>query len=612
MSKAQFFSGRTDAKLTAFICLGLTALTWFVFGQALHFGFVNYDDPEWVTANPHITAGLTVDGFRWAFTRFHAGPLSSLSHMLDCQLYGLHPWGHHLSNILLHTAAAVFLFLAFRRMTGAVWRSAIVAAFFAVHPLHVESVAWITERKDVLSGLLFALTLIAYAAWVRRPSVPRYLTVVGIFALGLLAKSMLITVPVILLLLDYWPLRRSGGSAERSQRSEIGGHKEQRKTWPKLILEKVPLVALSVGCAVATYFTHALGVGTVQAVPVTDRLTNAVVSFVLYIRQMLYPDALSVFYGFVRDRPFGLVTALLVLIFGISVASTIWRRQVPALFVGWFWYLSMLLPVSGILQIGGQGHADRYTYLPQIGLYVAIVWGIGDLSARWKYRKPILATLALVTIASCAMIARTVAGYWRDSESLWTHAITVEPANDFAHASLADLLLREGRVAEAILHSEAALRANPGNADAHNNLALAMSRNGRLSEAVEHWEKGLALHPENLNARCNLAWVLAVNPRASAEDGARAIALVEPVAAGSPGNTTVLQVLAAAYARNGRFSEAAGTARRAQELALRQGDQSLVDQLSASIVQYDAQQPLRDDTLVDKSSAAPAMLARPQ
>jgi len=600
MSQARSISTQREWKLAAVICLALAALTWFVFGQTLYFGFINYDDPQWVSQNPNVTAGLTANGFRWAFDRFHAGPLSSLSHMLDCQLFGLNPWGHHLSNVLLHTTAVICLFLALRQMSGAVWRSAVVAALFACHPLHVESVAWVTERKDVLSGFFFALTLIAYVAYARRPSVVRYLIVAGTFALGLLAKSMLITVPAVLFLIDYWPLGRFRQGA-------------RSKDLRRLLLEKVPLAALSLAAAAATFLTHAQAIATVQAVPFASRLTNALASFVIYIRQMLYPNNLSVFYGFVRDRPVALVAAMLALICGISAAAIIWRRAVPSLFVGWFWYLIMLLPVSGILQVGLQGHADRYTYLPQIGLYLALVWGMDDLTARWACRKPILATFALFTIASYAMTARSVAGYWRDSESLWNHALSVEPANDFAHTSLADLLLRQGRVAEAVLHAEAALRSNSDNADAHNNLALAISRRGRLSEAIGHWERSLVLHPENLNARCNLAWVLSTNPNASTADGARALELVEPVAAGSGGaNTTVLRVLAAAYARSGRFAEAVSTARQAREAAQRQGDQALAEQLQASLVQYEGQQPLRDDTLVDKASVAPPMLARPQ
>jgi tetratricopeptide (TPR) repeat protein len=596
------FQGRW--KLPAILCLGLVALTWMVFRQTLHFGFINYDDPEWVSANPNITAGLTATGFRWAFSRFHAGPLSSLSHMLDFQLYGFNPWGHHLSNVLLHGAAVICLFVAFFQMTGAIWRSAMVAALFAIHPLHVESVAWITERKDVLSGLFFGLTLMAYAMYARRPSLMRYVAVAAIFALGLLAKSMLVTLPVILLLIDYWPLGRFRPTKRKSA---------QPNKAARLLLEKLPLAGLSVGAALATFLTHAEGIGTVQAIPFESRLTNAVVTLFIYIRQMFYPKDLSVFYTFIHAWPVPLVAAMLALIFGISILAIVWRRAVPALFVGWFWYLIMLLPVSGILQVALQGHADRYTYLPQIGLYLAVVWGAANLSAGWSYRKPILAPLSLATVVSYAMAAHQAAGYWRDSESLWNHAIVVDPTNDFAHTSLSDFLLRQGRVDDALLHAETALRSNSDNADAYNNLALALSRRGRLSEAIAHWEKSLQLHPNNLNARCNLAWVLSVNPSASPADGARALALVGSVAAGSSAaNTTVLQILAAAYARSGRFSDAVKTAQQGEELARRQSNETLAEQFRSSIALYEARQPLRDETLVDTASVAPPMVARPK
>ncbi len=576
------------------VCVALVAVTWFVFGQTLHFGFVNYDDPEWVMANPHVTPGLTADGIRWAISRFHAGPLSSISHMLDCQVYGLKPWGHHLTNVLFHTAAVLFLFLAFRKMTGATWRSALVAAFFAVHPLRIESVAWVTERKDVLSGLFFALTLLAYVAYARRPSVGRYLIVAGSFALGLLAKGMLITLPVVLLLLDFWPLER---------------FRDRGATIARLGMEKLPLVLLSLGGAVATYLTHAQGETSFQAVPLMARLSNAIVSLVIYIRQTFYPAGLAAFYGFVENRSPSLVAFALALLVGISVAAVKWRRQFPYLFVGWFWYLLMLLPVSGVLQIGLQGHADRYTYLPQIGLLLVIVWGCGDLVKR---HRQLAAAVSVLSVVICATTARNLAGSWRDSESLWNRAIAIEPNNEFAHTSLADLLLREGRVTDAISHAEVALRVNSNNPDAHNNLALALSRTGHLSEAIAHWERGLEFQPGNLNARCNLAWALSANPKASTNDGVRAVALVEPVAAGSGGlNTTALQVLAAAYARSGRYEEAVAVAEKARNLARRQGNQGFADQMQANSDQYRGRQPLVDAGLVDVPIAPPALLTRP-
>jgi tetratricopeptide (TPR) repeat protein len=580
------------------VSVALIALTWFVFGQTTNFGFVNYDDPEWVSENPNVNAGLTRNGIVWAFARVHAGPLASISHMLDFQVYGARPGGHHLTNVLLHAGAAVLFFLVLRRMTGGPWRSAVVAALFAIHPLRVESVAWVTERKDVLSGIFFALTLAAYLFYLRRPSAGRYLTVAGCFVLGLLSKSMLMTMPLILLLLDYWPLGRFHSAARPLEVSR------------RLILEKLPLVFLSIICAAATFLTHAQSVGSVQQVPFAARLGNALVSFVIYIRQMFYPNGLSVFYGFLERSLFEVIAALVLLI-GVSITVIIFRKRYPYLFTGWFWYLVMIAPVSGLLQIGLQSHADRYTYLPHIGLYIMLIWGVADLSRRWVFRRQILAVAALVVIGSFTWVARGVAAYWRDSESLWTRAIEVTPENDFAHANLADLLLREGRTGDAIEHAQAALRINPGNADAHNNLALAISRSGRLAEAIGHWQKSLELHSGNLNARCNLAWVLATAPNSSLRDGPRAVELVEPVAAGSGGaNAVVLQTLAAAYAQSGRFTEAISSAQKALQLASAQGNNGLADYIRVSLANYEANRPWVDETLVD-AVTPPRALARP-
>jgi Flp pilus assembly protein TadD len=599
MSLAERSPAQSDGKWTAAICAGLAILTWFVFGQTLRFGFVNYDDPEWVRENLDIISGLTIHGVRWAFLQFHSGPLSSVSHMLDCQLFGLRPWGHHLTNVLLHMATVVLLFLALRNMTGALWRSALVAGLFAVHPLRVESVAWITERKDVLSGLFFALTLLAYIAYARHPSVVRYLLVAVFFAGGLLSKAMLVTLPAVLLLLDFWPLERWHGRVAATSSG-------------RLLWEKLPLGVMSLGCACATWWTHAQSAATIQAVPLLPRMSNAMVGFVIYVRQTFYPAGLAVFYGFVENRPPLLVGLALLFVAGVSWAAIKWRHRWPYWCTGWFWYVIMLLPVSGLWQIGQQAHADRYSYLPQIGLFVFLVWGVAGLATRWPRVRPLIAAMSLMSVALCAVTARQAAGYWRDSESLWNRALAVEPANEFAHASLADLLLREGRVQEAISHAMAALRVNPRNADAHNNLALGLSRTGHLSEAIGHWQEALAIHPDNLNARCNLAWVWAANAKASIEDGTRALELVGPVAAGSGGaNSTVLQILAGAYARSGRFEEAASVARQGREVALRQKNQALADQLQVAIDRYDARQPWIDESLVDAPAQVPPLLTRP-
>ncbi len=351
------------------VCIILVAITWLVFGQTIRYDFVNYDDNEYVYANPAITSGLTLHGITYAFSGRHAKnwhPLTTLSHMLDCQLWGVRAGGHHFTNVVFHTIAVVLLFLVLKQMTGAtIWQSAFVAALFAIHPLRVESVAWISERKDVLSGVFFMLTLGAYARYARYPSFGRYLTVSILFALGLMSKSMLVTVPFVLLLLDYWPLNRF---TKRSSR--------------QLILEKVPLLALSAAAGVATLLVQRSSLAVVERLPVVSRIGNGLVSCVIYVKQMIWPVGLAVFYPHPGDQlpvwEIGLAIALLAM---VSAGAVALRRKSPYLITGWFWYLVMLLPVIGLIQVGSQGHADRYTYLPQIGLYVLLAWGTTDALA---------------------------------------------------------------------------------------------------------------------------------------------------------------------------------------------------------------------------------------
>ena len=354
------------------VCLGLVAVTWAVFGQTLAHDFVNFDDHVYVYENPLVVRGLSTEGIIGAFTHTHARnwhPLTTISHMLDCQLYGLNAGGHHLTNVILHTISVLLLFLVLKQMTGALWQSAFVAALFAIHPLHVESVAWIAERKDVLSAVFFMLTLAAYARYARAPSAPRYLLVALLFACGLMSKPMLVTLPFVLLLLDYWPLGRLGG-----QKSEVGSRLR------RLITEKIPLFALSALSCIATLLTQRQGPSAIDQLPFLWRLNNTFVSYVTYIWQMLWPARLAVFYPHPNDRlPLVEVTVAIAFLVGVSLLIIYLRRTKPYLVTGWFWYLGMLVPVIGLVQVGEQAHADRYTYLPQIGLYIMIAWTVGDL-----------------------------------------------------------------------------------------------------------------------------------------------------------------------------------------------------------------------------------------
>jgi hypothetical protein len=378
------------------ICVLLAAITWLVFGQTLRYQFVNYDDDYYVFKNAQVTRGLTLEGIVWAFTHVHSSnwhPLTWISHMLDCQFCGLNPGGHHLTNVLLHAATAILLFLILRQMTGTLGRSAFVAAVFAIHPLRVESVAWVAERKDVLSGLFFMLIVGAYVRYARAPwSLLRYGLVVLLFALGLMCKPMLVTVPFVLLLLDYWPLNRLA-----TQRDQKGKHLRIRQ---RLVLEKLPLLGLSLASCVVTLFAQRDSMAPVARVSMPLRLGNAVVSYTDYLRQMFWPADLAVLYPWDATRlgPSNILPSI-VLLAGISATVFILRRR-RYLVTGWLWYIIMLVPVIGILQVGNQARADRYTYLPQIGLYLLLTWSAVELCAGWRHRRVVLTSLASVILCS--------------------------------------------------------------------------------------------------------------------------------------------------------------------------------------------------------------------
>jgi tetratricopeptide (TPR) repeat protein len=589
-----------------FVCVFLVGINWLVFGQTLSHPFINFDDPEYVIENPEIITGLTAHGVVWAFTHEHGGnwhPLTSISHMLDYQTFGSKAGGHHFTNVLLHTVAVILLFLALREMTGSLWRSAFVATLFAIHPLRVESVAWIAERKDVLSGVFFMLTLAAYARYVRKPSIGGYLIVILVFIFGLMSKPMLVTMPLLLLLLDYWPLRRPARSSLASSKAKLPVWWERLTLWQHLVLEKIPLLALSVASCITTLLVQKPGISSFENLPLSWRINNAFASYVAYMWQMLCPIRLALFYPHPQNRLRFLEVALAVaLLAGITAVAFSLRGKRPYVLTGWLWYVGMLVPVVGIVQVGRQSHADRYTYLPQIGLYLLAAWGIADLSVRWPYRRQIVSGVATIVISLLAWDAWIQTRYWRDSESLWTHTIAVTSNNDFAHASLADLLLRRGRVPEAISHAQVALTIWPDNADAHNNLALALFRTGHIDEAIAHWKKSLEIRPGHMNAQSNLAWVLATSPDPSLRDGAKAVELAEKVIqlAGHP-NAMILRTLAAGYAESGKFSDAIDIAHRALQLAVAQGNAPLAQDLQLNIANYRQNLPLRDPGLISAS-----------
>jgi protein O-mannosyl-transferase len=479
----------TRNPLVAAICGFLALAVLVVFAQTLQHGFVNFDDDLYVYANRHVMRGLAPDAVAWAFTHTYAvnwHPLTWISHMLDVELYGLDPGGHHLTSVVLHGAVVIVLFLFLREATGAVWPSAFVAAVFAVHPLRAESVAWIAERKDVLCGLFFVLTLTAYVRYARNPSSWRaYIAVVTLFGLGLMCKPMLMTLPVVLLLLDYWPLRRLTGAPQLGQ----------------LVLEKGPLLALAVASCAITLVGTKPTIRSFEEVPLALRLENAAVSYVAYLGQMVYPVGLAPFYPYSAAgvTPFRVVGALILLAI-VSGAAFAVRRERPYVLVGWLWYLVMLLPVIGIVQVGAQARADRYTYLPQIGVYLVLAWAVAEACRSSRRQAGMLGIVGAGIVATFMACAHEQVSHWRNSETLWRHTLAWNDDNSVAHNNLGATLLDEGRVDEAIGHFRRALQINPRNAFAYNNLGAALIRTGRPDEAVGPFTTALEIDPQYADA----------------------------------------------------------------------------------------------------------------
>lgn len=622
----------SDRWIAACVCVSLVVLTWAIFGQTLRYDFVNYDDPSYVYQNTRITSGLSVSNVVWAVTHVHAEnwhPLTTITHMLDCQLYGLNAGRHHFTNVFLHTVAVVLLFVAFQRMTGAVWRSAFVAAIFAIHPLHVESVAWIAERKDVLSGVFFMLTLLSYFHYTRAPSIGRYLILALVIALGLMSKPMLVTLPFVLLLLDYWPLQRF--QEHRTRRT---------RQLSQLIAEKIPLIAFAAASSIVTFLAQRGAIGWTDQLPLSARISNAIVTYVVYIWQMLWPAKLAVFYPHPENRlPMWAITMAISALGGITAVAFVLRKRAPYLITGWLWYLGMLVPVIGLVQVGWQGHADRYTYLPQIGLYIMVTWTAADLTVSWRSQHVALAAAAGLLLAVLSWCAWLQASYWRNSETLFGHALDVtrnndvalnnlgiifldkgqldeaisklqaaielRPENGPAHDNLAKALLRKGRPAEAMFHYRKFLEIEPGNVEARNTLGTALIQQGRVSEAITQWQEALAIEPDNGNAASNLAWVLATCPENSIRDGARAVELAEKAMRLSGSKIPmVFRVLAAAYAENGRYSDAIDTAQRGADLANRMDNPALASELESNIALYQAGKPLRDPSITNGGSSS--------
>jgi Flp pilus assembly protein TadD len=545
-------SSHADAVAAAvpiWIVVGLVLLNVFVYAAVVQHQLVNWDDPDYVSQNRHVAAGLSAAAVRWAFTTGHSAnwhPLTWLSHMLDATLFGANAGGYHVTSVLLHLASTLLLFAVLRAATGALWRSGVVAALFAVHPAHVESVAWIAERKDVLSAFFFMLALHAYVRHTRTPRLGSYVALVGWFALGLLSKPMVVTLPFVLLLLDVWPLRR-----------------RETRSWPALVREKLPLFALALASSIVTFVVQSRGdaVYGLDERPLGARVAEALGAYVTYLRVLVWPARLAVVYPYPPAASLWRLALIAVLLAGITSIAVRYRKSRPYMLMGWLWYLGMLVPVIGLVPIGSQATADRYTYLPFIGLFILVVWAGADVIANWAGGRSVLVAASVIAIGGCAVTARLQVQHWADSETLWRHALAVTEGNWRAHSNLGNALSESGRVPEAIVEYNEALALRPSFAEAHNNLANALASQGRRADAIGHYREAVRLRPADPLAHNGLGSVL--------EDAGRldeAIAQYKEALRLDPDFAEAHNNLGAVLGRQGRLDEAAAEMRLALQL----------------------------------------------
>jgi tetratricopeptide (TPR) repeat protein len=657
---------KPDKRMIALVCIALAAVTIVAYWPVLNAEFVRYDDQTYVTENHYVLGGVSLDGIKWAFSTSTGAysanwhPLTWLSHMLDCEFFGQDAGLHHLTNLLLHTANSVLLLLVLASMTGRLWPSAFVAAAFALHPLHVESVAWIAERKDVLSGLFWMLTMACYLRYTRNGSRSSYILTLLFFGLGLMAKPMLVTLPFVMLLLDYWPLNRLDSDSTVSRHQKI----------KSLIVEKMPFWVLTITSCVVTYMAQKSGgaVSDTEVLPFTVRLANASVSYVTYIVKMVWPTGLAAFYPFKLVPPWQALRAFLGLAITMT-AALYWLRRKRYFTVGWLWYLGTLIPVIGFVHVGIQSHADRYTYIPLIGLFMILAWAVSDLCSNRPRLQLSTAVVSTLLLAGMFAGTRNQVAYWQDSTSLFRRAINVTENNLIMHMNLGNELTDKGQLDEAIGHYRRALKISPDFAEAHEKLGFALAEKGQLDEAIIHYRRSLQIDPENANAHNrlgflfagrgrmdeaiehyrqavqidpdfakahanlgfelskrgqldeavyhyqqairvrprdsaalnNLAWILATNPQL--RDSAEAVRLAEKACAlTSHKNTKFLNTLAVAYFYANRFDEAISTAEKALELAQASGDEGLTQKLKNRIMLFQEAKSFENAPKKDEAS----------
>lgn len=544
-----------NTRTACFFAIALIALTVFVYAPVRNFRFVSWDDPLYVLENREVQRGLSWQGVKWAATTGQAAnwhPITWLSHMLDVELFAMSPGPHHVTNVVIHVFNVFLLFALLVRMTGENAKSAFVAALFAIHPQHVESVAWVAERKDVLSTMFGFLAIHAYVSFVRKPGAVRYAAILLVYALSLMSKPMLVTLPFILLLLDIWPLGRL---------SLDGSRGFAQRAW-SCVREKLPLAAMAVALSIVTLLVQSRGgtVGSLEVFPLTLRLANIPVSYLAYIHRTFWPAGLAPFYPLTSPPGFQVATGIAVIL-AVSVVALRLARRHRYLLVGWLWYLGTLSPVIGLIQAGDQANADRYTYVPLLGIFFMLTWGIWELLAAWPMRKQVLSGAALVAVGVLSFMARSQVEFWKNSLTLWSHTVSVTEDNYLALTNLGFALNEAGRPDEALARFTDAVRARPNFAESRNALGLALMARGRLDEAAVQIREALRIKPNLGIARNNLGMLLATQGR----HGEATVQFLEGLRA-DPGNATMRTNLGMALAAQGRFDEAVAEYRKALAL----------------------------------------------
>ncbi len=581
----------------AAICFLLPAAILIVYFQVRDFEFVDFDDFAYVVKNYSVRAGLSWESIQWAFQSTTAGnwhPLTMLSHMADVELYGMNAGGHHWNNVLLHLANSLLLFGVLRSMTGSVWRSGLAVGLFALHPLHVESVAWVSERKDVLSVFFLMLTLWSYTHYVRRFKIFWYILTFLFFTLGLMAKSMLVTLPFILLLLDFWPFKRIF-SGEKSHCGKIEFN-------TRVIWEKIPFLLLTLVFSVVTFAVQKQtgAVESLNAYPLHERTANAIVSYVLYLGKTVCPINLSVFYPRPPAWTWWQVFGSLLLLGLLTLASIRSAKKYPWLFVGWFWFVGTLVPVIGIIQVGIQGMADRYTYIPLIGIFIAFSWSIFEVFKRFQFPRVGLIIFSAILLVNLMLGSFLQTQHWRNTRTLFENAVSVDPGNYLAHTTLGSDLIRGGEIQKGLSHIQAALQLKPNYAKAHYEMGLFFFNAGKTDKAAHHFSRSMLLNPFDASSHNNLGVISALQGKT-----ADALMHFQKAIEIQPQMIEAYNNLGSFWAKQGRYDDAIGHFEKVLEMA--PDDQKAAKNLAAALEakQESGKHSEKDDAVFQKAVAEP-------